>query len=367
MRFKITLVLVGLMLVTGCGGSPTADQGSEGGSGGTGYEDVFDAIDGLSGEERTKKLVSLAEEEGGELSLYTSMTSDVEDAVAEAFGDAYDIDVSVYRSASETVLQRLVQEADADFHGSDIVETNGPELFSLSSEEVLVPYESEFTQDLVEGSTYDDWVADRFNKFVISYNTDKVSEGDRPASWEDLADPQWDGQLAMELEDIDWYKTLWEYWVEEDGKSEEEAAQLFADIAQGAIFVKGHTVMGDLLAAGEYSVAASNYSYLVQNIVDKGAPVAWEPPAEPVISRPNGVGLVEGAPHPATAVLFMDWILSEGQELFLDFNLDPARADIATAPQANEIFVDLESLNEEMDEWSTRYEELVDLGEVAED
>ena len=171
MRFKITLVLVGLMLVTGCGGSPTADQGSEGGSGGTGYEDVFDAIDGLSGEERTKKLVSLAEEEGGELSLYTSMTSDVEDAVAEAFGDAYDIDVSVYRSASETVLQRLVQEADADFHGSDIVETNGPELFSLSSEEVLVPYESEYTQDLVEGSTYDDWVTDRFNKFVINWKS----------------------------------------------------------------------------------------------------------------------------------------------------------------------------------------------------
>jgi len=366
MRFETALVLVGLMLVTACGGSPTSEQEEpEGGSGETGYEEVLDAIDGLSGEQRTEKLVSLAEEEGGQLSLYTSMTSDVEDAVSEAFGDAYDIDVSVYRADSETVLQRLVQESDADFHGSDVVETNGPELFSLSSEETLVPYESEYTEALVEGSTYDDWVADRFNKFVISYNTDKVSEGDRPSSWEDLADPRWDGQLAMELEDIDWYKTLWEYWVEEDGKSEEEADQLFSDIAQGAIFVKGHTVMGDLLAAGEYSVAASNYSYLVQNIVDKGAPVAWEPPAEPVISRPNGVALVEGAPHPATAILFLDWILSDGQEVLQEFNLDPARADIATAPQANEIFVDLDSLSEELDEWTTRYEELVDLGEVA--
>jgi iron(III) transport system substrate-binding protein len=366
MRFETALVLVGLMLVAACGGSPTAEQEEpEGGSGETGYEEVLDAIDGLSGEQRTEKLVSLAEEEGGQLSLYTSMTSDVEDAVSEAFGDAYDIDVSVYRADSETVLQRLVQESDADFHGSDIVETNGPELFSLSSEETLVPYESEYTQALVEGSTYDDWVADRFNKFVISYNTDKVSEGDRPSSWEDLADPRWDGQLAMELEDIDWYKTLWDYWVEEEGKSEEEADQLFSDIAQGAIFVKGHTVMGDLLAAGEYSVAASNYSYLVQNIVDKGAPVAWEPPAEPVISRPNGVALVEGAPHPATAILFVDWILSDGQEVLQEFNLDPARADIATAPQANEIFVDLDSLSEELDEWTKRYEELVDLGEVA--
>jgi iron(III) transport system substrate-binding protein len=366
MRFETALVLVGLMLVTACGGSPTAEQEEpEGGSGETGYEEVLDAIDGLSGEQRTEKLVSLAEEEGGQLSLYTSMTSDVEDAASEAFGDAYDIDVSVYRADSETVLQRLVQEADADFHGSDVVETNGPELFSLSSEETLVPYESEYTQALVEGSTYDDWVADRFNKFVISYNTDEVSEGDRPASWEDLADPRWDGQLAMELEDIDWYKTLWEYWVEEDGKSEEEADQLFSDIAQGAIFVKGHTVMGDLLAAGEYSVAASNYSYLVQNIIEKGAPVAWEPPAEPVISRPNGVALVEGAPHPATAILFVDWILSDGQEVLQEFNLDPARADIATAPQSNEIFVDLDSLSEELDEWTKRYEELVDLGEVA--
>lgn len=367
MRSKILLLLfVGALVAGACGGSPTSEPTSEGDSGGTGYEDVLEQIDGLSGQERTDKLVSLAEEEGGELSLYTSMTSDVEDAVGGAFDDAYGIDVSVYRAGSETVLQRLVQETQADFHGADIVETNGPELYSLNSEGVLVDYESEYQDALVEGSVYDGWTSDRFNKFVISYNTDLVSEADRPSSWEDLADPKWKGQLAMELEDVDWYKTLWEYWVNEEGKTEEEADELFSAMAQNAIFVKGHTVMGELLAAGEFSIAASNYSYLVQNIVEKDAPVAWEPPVEPVISRPNGVALVKNAVHPATALLFMDWMLSDGQEVLKEFNLDPARADIATAPQSNEIFVDLDSLAEELDEWVGRYEQLVEQGELAE-
>jgi iron(III) transport system substrate-binding protein len=226
------------------------------------------------------------------------MTSDVVDGLAGAFEDEFDIEPSVYRADSETVLRRLIEEANAGFRGSDIVETNGPELASLSQEEILVSLDSPVNEALVENAVYDGWTTDRFNKFVISWNTEKVGESDRPQSWEDLADPKWDGQLALEPSDIDWYKTLWEYWVNEAGMSEQEVDEIFEQIAQDALFVKGHTLMGDLLAAGEFSVAASNYSYLVENVKEEGAPVAWEPPIEPVISRPNGIALVRGAQHP---------------------------------------------------------------------
>jgi iron(III) transport system substrate-binding protein len=294
------------------------------------------------------------------------MTSDVVDGLAGAFEDEFDIEPSVYRADSETVLRRLIEEANAGFRGSDIVETNGPELASLSQEEILVSLDSPVNEALVENAVYDGWTTDRFNKFVISWNTEKVGESDRPQSWEDLADPKWDGQLALEPSDIDWYKTLWEYWVNEAGMSEQEVDEIFEQIAQDALFVKGHTLMGDLLAAGEFSVAASNYSYLVENVKEEGAPVAWEPPIEPVISRPNGIALVRGAQHPATAVLFMEWVLSDGQETLKEFNLDPARADIVTTPGAEEIFVDVESYIEEQAEWTDRYEQLVTLGKVVE-
>lgn len=371
MRLRVLTIVVAApaLVLAACQGPPSAGGGDEGGGGSseTGFEQVLSQIEGLSGKAREKKLVELAQEEGGQLSLYTSLTSDVEDAVADEFGDAYDIDVSVYRTDSETVVSRLVEESRAGFEGADVVETNGPELINLNNEDILVDYKSEYQQNLLKGSLYDGWTADRFNKFVISWNTNKVPEGEQPTSWEDLADPKWDGELAMEPSDIDWYKTLWEYWVNEAGKSESEANKLFEEMADGALFVKGHTLMGELLAGGEFSVAASNYSYLVQGTIDDGAPVSWQPPIEPILSRPNGVALVDQAQHPATAVLFMDWVLTDGQELFAEFNLDPARKDLATTPTAEEVLVDVEGLVEQQEEWTDRYEQLATQGKVIEE
>jgi iron(III) transport system substrate-binding protein len=367
-RVPVCVIVGAAVIMAACSSAPTSggDGGSSGRDDKTGFEEVFAAIDGLTGKARTDKLIELAEEEGGQLNLYTSMTTDVADEVAGAFDDTFEIEPSTYRADSETVLLRLVEEADADFRGSDIVETNGTELANLAQEGLLVDLDTPATDDLVDGSVYEGWVADRFNKFVISWNTDSVSDSERPRSWEDLADPRWDGQLALEPSDVDWYMTLWNDWADQ-GMAEEEINGLFEDMADGGLFTKGHTVMGELLAAGEFQVAASNYSYIVQNAVDNGAPVAWEPPVEPILSRPNGIGLVRGAQHPATAVLFMEWMLTDAQELLVDFNLDPARADLATAPNAEEVLVDLDMFIAEQEEWTDRYEQLTSLGRLIEE
>src|SRR4051794_4082947 len=217
MRVLLAVVGVVCALVLGsCGGSPSAPQTSSNSTAKPTSDAAFDKVqaqvEGMTGKERTDKLTELAKAEGGELSLYTSMTSDVEDAVTKAFADDTGIDVSVYRSQSETVLERLSQEAKAGYRGADAVETNGPELFTLNSQRVLAPYAAPARSTLVQGSDYDGWTADRFNKFVISWNTKLVHSGQQPRSWEDLANPKWKGRLEMELSDVDWYKTLWEYW-----------------------------------------------------------------------------------------------------------------------------------------------------------
>ena len=96
-------------------------------------EAVYAELAALTGQERRDELVKRAEDEGA-LDLYTSMTSDVADAVTSAFEDAFDLDVSLYRAGSETVLQRVLQEQQANFAGNDVVETNANELFALGKE-----------------------------------------------------------------------------------------------------------------------------------------------------------------------------------------------------------------------------------------
>ena len=70
---------------------------------------------------RPDAIVKAAQEEG-EFNLYTSMTAEVADAVTEAFSDEFDVDVNLYRASSETVLQRVLQEQKAGYHGSDAIE-----------------------------------------------------------------------------------------------------------------------------------------------------------------------------------------------------------------------------------------------------
>jgi iron(III) transport system substrate-binding protein len=348
-------------LLAACGGSPTAsdtDGGDAAGNGSTAAEEVYEEVMVLSGQERRDRLVELAQEEG-QLNLYTSMTSELAEAVSEAFTDTFDIDVNLYRANGETVTQRVLQEQGAGYAGNDVVETDGIEMAALEREGVMAAYSGERRDLVPEAGLFDDWTATRFNIFTPSWNTSLVSAEEAPTSWEDLADPKWDGRLAMELGDVDWYLTLYNYWLE-NGKSEAEVDQLFADMADGASAVKGHTVQAELMSAGQFAVVASNYSYIVEKAKAGGAPVEYLPFVEPAIARPNGVGLMRTAQNPAAALLFTDWLLEEGQQVLSDEGLTAAISEGDSALSELELIpVDIEAVLENEAEWSTRYDELV--------
>jgi iron(III) transport system substrate-binding protein len=363
------LALGAALAVTGCGGSPTS-QGNKNDakSSASKAEKLYKEISALSGKERRDKLVTLAQEEG-EFDLYTSMTSEVADSVTEAFSDEFDVDVNLYRAGSETVLQRVLQEQKANYAGNDAVESNANEMFALNQEKLLAEYAGERRDMVPDAGRFDGWTATRFNLFAPSWNTKLVKKGEEPKSWEDLADPKWDGKLSMELGDYDWYLTLSGYW-KEQGKSQAEIDKLFADMADGAKIVKGHTVQGELMSAGQFAVTASNYSYLVEQAKRSGAPLAYQPFVEPVIARPNGIGLMKNAKHPAAAMLFADWLLEEGQKILVDEGLTPSiPEDEAEDPLAGleVIPVDVKTLTENGKEWSDKYDKVVSGGEVLED
>ena len=349
-----------VLVLTACGGSPTSSDSGDGGGGGGGQdsgpteaEKLYEEIGALTGQERRDRLVELAAEENG-LNLYTSMNADILDEVISAFDDEFGIEPSVYRASGETVLQRVLQEQDANFPGNDIVETNSGELGALQKEGVITQcVASEVIEQVPEAGRGDAWTATRFNLFAPSWNTDIITEP--PTTWEDLADPKYDGQLALELGDYDWYMALTDYWLEQ-GKSQEEVDQLFADMVDGAVVVKGHTVMAELMSAGQFGLAASNYTYIVQAAKAAGAPVELEPLVDPVIARPNGGGCMKTAENPATAMLFMDWLMQEGQEVILAAELTPA---IGGATDAELYPVNGDKLLEEGDDWSSRYDELL--------
>lgn len=365
---RIVAAAAMVLSVAACGSSPTAETRSGGADLENTTAAVLTEVKGLAGAERRDKLLSLAEDEG-EITWYTSLNEPVAREVLAAYKEDTGLDVELYRAGSEDVRNRLLEEANAGVASADVVETNGPELVALDEGNVLAPFTSPVQDALVEGSARDTWTADRFNIFTVAWNTDLVPEGEQPTTYHDLADPRWDGRIAMQLEDYDWYWAVFNYLVDEESMSEDEAQALFGDMADGAAFVSSHTTMRQLLAAGEYAVVTSDYSYGIAEAAADGAPVEWRKPepVEPLFARPNGVGLVRNAPNPASAVLFAEWLLSDGQEVLAEKNIDPTREDLLDTGDADVRVMDVTQYVAVQEEMAAEYEKLVRTGERVED
>jgi iron(III) transport system substrate-binding protein len=368
MKKKALIIPVAILtaVLSACG-SPTASSAGDGKSKIDSHaKEVFDKYNGMTGAERTDALVKAAQDEG-ELSLYTSNTD--MDAIVDGFTDKYDIDVNVYRGNSESVLQRILQESKAGFAGADLIETNSGELNVIGDEGLFYPYKSEFRDKVRPEGQKDTWTADRFNAFTIAYNTDMVKSADVPTSLDQLADPKWKGKISMEVGDTDWFSAMYNYYLQQ-GKSEQEVTDLFKKIASNAKVVKGHTVQAELLSAGEFAVGASMYTHSVQEGTEEGRPIAWRtdanPPAQPIVIRPNGAGLLGTAKHPAAALLFMDYLLTDGQKAIAD------AYRIGSVPTADDPLAGIKTIEVDEDEmlnnakkWDDLYAEILKGGTVS--
>jgi len=141
--------------------------------------------------------------------------------------------------------------------------------------------------------------------------------------------------------------------------TEAEAKELIGRIAANATQVTGNVVQANFLASGEFGLSTSVYSHLVDELIATGAPISHTPAVEPVLMVPVGPGLVCTAQNPAGALLFIEWMLTDAQELLLEDFRVPTRASMQAGDlQSVETFaVDVEKLVAERDKWEQGYEE----------
>jgi iron(III) transport system substrate-binding protein len=313
-----------------------------------------------TGPDREQKLLEGARREG-ELTIYTSAQTTDLGPVVEAFEKKYGITANLWRAGSEAVLNRALQEARAGRHTVDVIETNGPELESMSREQILQKASSPHHADLIPPAIrpHGEWVGTRLNVFVQAYNTKLVRREELPKTWEELADPKWKGKLGIEAEDSDWLAGVF-------GEiGEERGTKTFAQIvaSNGISVRKGHTLLTQLVASGEVPLSLTVYNYKAEQLRREGAPIDWFTIGN-AIARPNGVGVAKNAPHPHAALLYYDFELSpEGQQIIASREFVPTSRKIDTP--LNKVpmtFVDARVSIDEYDKWKDLYYQLFGAG-----
>ncbi len=308
------------------------------------------------GGDRAQRLAERARQEGT-LVLYTSLATSESVPLTRAFDKKYGVKVELWRSLSDQVVQRVLNEARARRHNVDVVETNGPQLEALARERVTARFFSPYIADIPAWGVpaHRMWISDRVDFFVVAFNTAKVRREELPATYEGFLDPQWRGRIGIEATDQEWLAGLAKHW------GEKRALEFFRRLAAMKPDVrKGHVLLSEMVAAGEVPVSLTNYASNADSMKRRDKPIDWKP-VEPVIGRPQALGLAANAPHPNAALLFADFLLSpEGQQLFSSMGRFPSSQKVKSSIGAFPyLMLDPMTLIDEDEKWLKFWNELV--------
>ena len=174
------------------------------------------------------------------------------------------------------------------------------------------------------------WIGIRIRYWCMSYNTDKVSKADLPATWEDLltGDKWRNGHLALGNLPQLWVLPLWGKYG--DAWAKKYLQTMFNDV-RPQIRKEGSNSLLSLVMAGEFNGAIPSADYRLSGYAKKGAPVGWHCPA-PVPSAISEMAILKGNPNINASHIFANWLLSkEGQiAQFHADNATPIHKDLQT-------------------------------------
>jgi len=288
------------------------------------------------GPDRLQRITEAAKKEGA-LTLYTTIAEKDLPAIIKPFEVKYGIKVTVWRAGTDKVLQRTLAEAAAKRDEVDVVHFGSPEMEALSREKVLLAVKSPTYKLLTAGSVpaHNQWAATLLSVWVQAYNTNVIKKEDLPKTWADLLHPKWKGKLGLEAKNQDWFQTV----VDLMGGGD-KGLKFFQDLVatNGISPRKGHTLLNNMVVSGEVPMALTVYNYMPEQAKKKGAPIDWFV-LEPAIARSNAVGVAARAKHPAAALLFHEYMLTDAQPLLVGIDYVPTNSTVPSPLKGVKILI----------------------------
>lgn len=306
--------------------------------------------------DRRQHLIEEARKEGT-LTVYTSIANAVAQKLRTDFEEKYGVKVNLWRAGDRSILQRLGSETQAGRPAADIVNMGSLEMEMLHREKMLQPLESPLHEGLIAGAVapHKEWVSTFVNPVVQAYNTEKIGKDELPGSYKDLLDPRWKDKLGIEATDEEWFSSV------VNSMGEEAGLKYFRDLVAGnGLSVRnGHSLLNNLVGAGEVPMGLTVYGHSVITAQKKGAPIDYIL-LQPRVAVSFSMGIAAKPRHPHAALLFYEYMLTDGQRIFAQSNYVPTRKDIETPFSGVEFtIVDKAEFLDEFEKWHELWQDII--------
>ena len=295
--FLVPAALLGIFLHPGCGLAATP-------------EEIWKSLEKLPIAERESKLIEGAKNET-EMIWYTNTGLENANRYIQAFKKKYpSINAKVWRSKTRQVVQRVIAEARAGRNLVDVIKPSTDLVPALLDAKLLANYETPVRAiypSLAKAPYYTNM---NYAFRIFSFNPRKVARKDVAKSWDDLLAPRWKNEILFDESSLEEVVALLAAW----GK--DKTVNYFTRLSQQQLLIRvGRDTTTQMMMAGEAPIAVTTYAYNSESLKATNAPIDWV--AEdliPVLMYP--LTLARNAPHPYSAALFYDFLISEeGQRL----------------------------------------------------
>ncbi|HLY64813.1 MAG TPA: extracellular solute-binding protein [Chloroflexota bacterium] len=321
-RLPMLVVLFTALLLGACGGSAAAPASSAPPAGTSAAPSGAVELARYQAADRQQVLEADARKEAS-LTWYTVMAGDAIDALTNGFQQKYPyLKVDVYRADETAIVTRATQEAQANKQVFDVVDLGSPGIDLIGDAKLLTPYFSPslsgLPDELKSGmsgsmvSLASDWTT----IIGFGWNTQLIPDGAVPKTQDDFMNPALSGKMSLAgtTTGYNWIGSILKAKGDEKGK---QWLQDFAKQQKPTVQQISGKALLDLVAKGEVPASPTIYRDHVRQAQAQKAPVNWVP-IEPDATLVTKMGIAAKAPHANAGLLFVDYILGEGQPILKD-------------------------------------------------
>ena len=292
--------------------------------------ETLQAIAKLKGNEREDRIREGARKEGN-LVWYSSATAEDALALNRKFQEIYPfVKVQHLRAPSEKMIERILLESRAGSLKADLIALPEIELTVLAQKKLLLKHagadDSLYPSHVKDPAGF--WTGIYITGWVMAYNTKLVTPQAAPKTYADLLNPKWKGMMGMDTEPYSWFITSYRYLEGRMGAA--GATEYFRKLASQELeWRKGHSLIGQLIAAGEFPIGVEMQAGSVERSKAQGAPVDWIAldGVMPINNVGASISAAGGNIH--ASVLFYDFLLSRtGMDVMKARHRIPTRPDV---------------------------------------
>lgn len=274
---------------------------------------ILDELTDPAERARVESMIEAARQEGRLVMYSNTLSTGAFDAVAEAFRAKYglhDLDISFSHIKSPDLELRVDEQLRSGNVSVDLTYIGAMEwMYSLLDNGEIMHYESpgyeHYGPAKALGMVEDGyWVSDIY-VFTIGYNTALVNKEIK--DWHDLLDPRFQGQIVVG--DVGRVAT---YAIDYIGLRKVLDRSFFEQLADlRPMAVISNDEIASLAASGERPITTTVFSRPAGSLMDLGAPLKLVYPESGAVGIPLPLAILQRAPHPNAAKLFVDFMRSE--------------------------------------------------------